>query len=289
MKVPDNSSIYSLIALDIDGTMIGEDRVVHAELTGAIARVQSFGAIVSIATGRTLVPALRVAEQAGAAGPVICFQGAMTFDQVTGSEIRHVRLDETVAAEATTALTSVVPEVMMFIGDDVWVEHRSEWTDGYSRRMGVEVRDTGSLLAMAGRRPTAIVGIGEPGVIGPLVDRLGKQLGDSALVTHSLPMFCEVEAPRAGKDNAVAHLAGKIGVDRSCVVAVGDGTGDRSMIEWAGLGVAVEDGHAAAIAAADMVIPGPDRLGLVEFLESLADSGRIGPPRPADTRKKGSQ
>ena len=48
----DDDSIYSLIALDIDGTMIGEDRIVHADLIAAIGRVQSLGAVVSIATGR---------------------------------------------------------------------------------------------------------------------------------------------------------------------------------------------------------------------------------------------
>ncbi len=276
-----DAPIYSLIALDIDGTMIGEDRLVHSGLAGAIARVQSLGAVVSIATGRTLAPAMRVAGQAGATGPVICFQGAMTFDQATQSEIRHVRLDRPVAVEAILALTATVPEVMMFVGDDVWVEQRSEWTDGYSQRMGVVVRDTSSLEAMADRRPTAVVGVGEPGVIGPLVERLHRQFGDSALVTHSLPMFCEVEASGAGKDNAVAHLASTIGVGRSGVIAVGDGKGDQSMIGWAGLGVAIENGHPDAVAVADVVIAGPERSGLAEFLETLADSGKIGPANQA--------
>ena len=274
----DDGSIYSLIALDIDGTMVGEDRIVNPDLVEAISRVQSLGAIVSIATGRTLAPAMRVAGQAGAAGPVICFQGAMTFDQTTRSEIRHVRLDEQVAAEAISALTSTVPEVMMFVGDDVWVEQRSEWTNEYSQRMGVAIRDTGSLLAMAARRPTALVGVGDPDVVGPLVESMHVRLGGSALVTHSLPMFCEVEAIGAGKDNALQHLAAEIGVGQPGVVAVGDGKGDQSMIEWAGLGVAIENGHPGAIAAADLVIAPPGRSGLAEFLEALADSGKIGPP-----------
>ncbi|MDP6666592.1 MAG: HAD-IIB family hydrolase [Dehalococcoidia bacterium] len=274
-----------MIALDIDGTMIGEDRVIRPELVAAISRVQSLGAVVSIATGRTLAPALRVAEQAGAAGPVICFQGAMTFDQATRTEIRHVRLNEQTARLAISGLTSTVPEVMMFLGDDVWVEQRNEWTDGYGQRMGVTIRDTDSLLAMADRRPTAVVGVGEPDVVGPLVSSLHRRLEGLALVTHSLPMFCEVEAIGAGKDLAVAHLANRMGVDRTGVIAVGDGKGDQSMIAWAGLGVAVEHGHPDAISAADRVIAGPDRSGLAEFLESLADAGSIGPPRASKKRR----
>ena len=173
----------------------------------------------------------------------------------------------------------------MFVGDEVWVEKRSEWTDGYSKRMGVAIRDTSSLLKMADKRPTAVVGVGDPGIVGPLAEGLHKRLRGSALVTHSLPMFCEVEAIGAGKDNALQHLAAEIGVGQPGVVAVGDGKGDQSMIEWAGLGVAIENGHPGAIAAADLVIAEPGRSGLVEFLEALADSGKIGPPRPVGIHK----
>jgi Cof subfamily protein (haloacid dehalogenase superfamily) len=276
--VDDSSSIYSLVALDIDGTMIGEDRIVKPELIDAIARVQSFGTVVSIATGRTLTPAMRVSEEAGAAGPVICFQGAMTFDQVAETPLRHVQLEETIAVQAITALISVVPEVMMFLGDDVWVEKRSEWTDGYGLRMGVTVRDTDSLISMANRRPTAIVGVGDPEIVEPLVGKLESQLSRSALVTHSLPMFCEIEAIGAGKDLAIEHLAGTIGTDRSSVVAIGDGKGDQSMIEWAGLGIGVEGGHEDALAVADDVIAIPEQSGLTNFLEVMCDAGRFGPP-----------
>ena len=122
----DDSQIYSLIALDIDGTMIGEDRIVHPDLVGAIDRVQSLGATVSIATGRALAPAARVAREAGVTGPVICFQGAMTFDGSTRSEIRHVRLDEGIAAAAILALTSVVHEVRTVLVADGWWEERTE-------------------------------------------------------------------------------------------------------------------------------------------------------------------
>jgi Cof subfamily protein (haloacid dehalogenase superfamily) len=269
---------YSLVALDIDGTMIGEDRQIKPELVQAIIRVQSAGAVVSVSTGRTLKPALRIAEEARAAGPVICFQGAMTYDQVTKTTIRHERLDQDVATQAITSLLKVVPEVMMFLGDDVWVEKRSDWTTSYGERMGIAIRDIDSLISMADKKPTAIVGVGEPAIVEPLVVTLHSQMNGSALVTHSLPMFCEVEAIGAGKDLAVAHLANLLSINRDGVIAIGDGKGDQSMIEWAGLGVAIEDGHPDAISSADQVIAIPEHSGLVNFLNDLINAGKFGPP-----------
>ena len=268
---------YSLVALDIDGTMIGEDRLIKPELVEAIQRVQNTGAMVSVSTGRTFKPALRIAEQAGTAGPVICFQGAMTYDQLTKKTIRHERLDQDVTSKAIIALVSVVPEVMMFLGDDVWVEKRSEWTNAYGERMGIAIRDTDSLISMSDKKPTAIVGVGEPSIVEPLVGKLHSQLNGSALVTHSLPMFCEVEAIGAGKDLAVEHLANLLDIDRDGVVAVGDGKGDQSMIEWAGLGVAIEGGHPDVIRSADQVIGIPEQSGLVNFLNDLLNTGKFGP------------
>ncbi|MDG0865986.1 HAD-IIB family hydrolase [Candidatus Lucifugimonas marina] len=272
-----DDSIYSLIALDIDGTMIGDDREVKPELVKAIARVKETGAVVSVSTGRTLTPALKIARESGASGPVICFQGAMTFDQVTKSALRHERLEADLAIRAIEGLKSSVPEVMMFLGDDVWVEKRSDWTDGYGQRMGVDIRDTDSLLNMADQLPTAIVGVGEPDVVGPLVLQLHKQMNGSALVTHSLPMFCEVEAIGAGKDLAVEHLANSLNISQDQVIAVGDGKGDQSMIKWAGLGVGIAGGHPDVLAISDRIIATPEERGLTHLLEELLEDGKLGP------------
>jgi hydroxymethylpyrimidine pyrophosphatase-like HAD family hydrolase len=91
-------------------------------------------------------------------------------------------------------------------------------------------------------------------------------------------MFCEIQSIGAGKDLAVAHLARSLGVDRTDVIAVGDGKGDQSMIEWAGLGVAIEGGHDDAIQSSDQLIGSPENSGLTQFLGALAAGDRFGPP-----------
>ncbi len=264
-----------MIARDIDGTMIGEDRVIKPDLVNAIGRIQARGAIVSIATGRPRNPALAVAEQSGSLGPVICFQGAMTFDQARHKILRHVSLDQNVAIKAIRELLANLSEVMMFLGDDVWVQCRSEWTLNYGERMGLNIREIEHLESLSGNGPTAIVGVGQPEVVGQVAANMRCRLRKAALVTHSLPMLCEIEAIGAGKDLAIAHLAETKGIASANVIAVGDGKGDQSMIEWAGLGVAVTDGHPDTVRVADMVIEAPEQSGLAHFLERLCDQGKI--------------
>ena len=204
-------------------------------------------------------------------------------DQVAKKAVRHERLEAKLAVQAIEGLKSTVPEVMMFLGNDVWVERRSEWTEAYGQRMGVQIRDTDSLLGMADQLPTAIVGVGEPEIVGPLVNRLSDEMNGTALVTHSLPMFCEVEALGAGKDLAVEHLATSLKIPRDQVIAVGDGKGDQPMIEWAGLGVGIEGGHPDVVSNADHLIAIPEERGLTNFLEQLLEAGKLGPPGPNPT------
>ena len=57
------------------------------------------------------------------------------------------------------------------------------------------------------------------------------------------------------------------------MVAIGDGRNDRPMLEWAGLGVAVENAVPEVRDAADMVVPGPGRGGIRLLVDRLLADG----------------
>jgi hydroxymethylpyrimidine pyrophosphatase-like HAD family hydrolase len=86
----------------------------------------------------------------------------------------------------------------------------------------------------------------------------------------------EVHHAAADKRTALAALCARLGVPASAVVACGDGPGDAGMLRWAGLGIAVAEGHAAALAAADVVVAHAELGGL---LSSLAGAS---PNAPGD-------
>ena len=102
-------------------------------------------------------------------------------------------------------------------------------------------------------------------------------LGKSAEVTHSLPHFCEVGSPRAGKVRALHWLADRHGIDASHFITFGDGLGDLEMVRWAGRGYAVGDAHPEVMASAYQHIAGPDSEGVAEALEQLSSSGMLLP------------
>ena len=107
---------------------------------------------------------------------------------------------------------------------------------------------------------------------------IALMLGESAEVTHSLPHFCEVGSPRAGKVRALHWLADRNGLGPSDFITFGDGLGDLEMVRWAGRGYAVGDAHPEVMASAYRHIPGPDSEGVAEELEWLSGNGMLRVP-----------
>ena len=65
-----------LLALDLDGTILGPDRVISPRVRHAIEEAQRAGVIVTIATGRMYRSAVPFAWALGLTAPIVCYQGA---------------------------------------------------------------------------------------------------------------------------------------------------------------------------------------------------------------------
>ena len=74
---------------------------------------------------------------------------------------------------------------------------------------------------------------------------------------------------RVSKAAALRSLAASLGLSMDEVVAVGDGLNDRDMIEAAGFGVAMANGHPETKKAADYVTLSNDEDGLADLIEKV--------------------
>ena len=267
----DGALSYRVVALDIDGTIVGPDLVLSPRLRAAVTAAQAAGAIVLLATGRILSSALKFSRALDVRGPLVCCQGAITADPSTGEVRRHARMDAGLAGEALGMLNGGSAQVSMLLDDEIYVETRSEWADGYARRMEQELRVVDSLIEAAVGGPTLILAVDEPSATGLRAERLARHFGERALVTHSIPTFCEVASPDAGKLNALEAVLDGLGASPEQVVAFGDGAGDVEMLKWAGLGIAVGDAHPAAMMSADRAVAGAECDGVAKALEDLLE------------------
>ena len=76
------------------------------------------------------------------------------------------------------------------------------------------------------------------------------------------------------KASALEALTARLGLDASHVLAVGDGSNDVEMLQWAGTGVAMGSAPQWVRERADMVTEPVWREGCAAVLDALVERGR---------------
>ena len=167
-------------------------------------------------------------------------------------------------------------EVMAYHEDDVYVSRMTRFADGYRDRNGINVEIVDDLRDIADWSLTRLLAVAEEETVAELNAHLRRTQAGELYVTRSLPHFCEILNPAGGKEKALSWICQCLGIERSEVLAFGNGYNDVPMLEWAGLGVAVGDGVDEAKQAADLLAPGIKEDGVAQMLESMLEAGQIG-------------
>lgn len=265
-----------MLALDVDGTIALRDYTVPDAIKAAIQEAMATDVIVSLVTGRIRASALRYAEECDVNGPTISHQGAVTTAPDGVTDLHIERLEPQTAGSALSLIREAGAQVSVFADDEIWVEEETDWAAQYAVRMKKELQMNRPLDAVVMDGPIVVMGVDGPERITDLVGTLRSDLGNSATVTRSLPHFCEVTSPNANKAHSLARVCSDYGISADEVIAIGDGAGDASMIEWAGLGVACGDAHLEAAQAADLHIAGPEADGVAHLIHDLLNQGNLG-------------
>ena len=267
---------FRLVALDIDGTIRSQEHGISDRTRAAIEAVGRAGAVITVATGRMFRSALASTEGLNLTSPIVSFQGAHVADPGTGEVLWHRPLTPDMVLEALEALEGWGSEIVASIGDEAYVNMMTPWAAGYNERNQGRIHVMDDLSSVADMSPSRLFAVGEPSDIAVLESRLQKTFGSRLHITRSLPTFCEILHPEAGKHNALQWLCDRLGIARSQTVAFGNGYNDVDMLRWAGLGVAVGDALPEVLEAADMVAPPLDEDGAAQVLERMIEEGRIG-------------
>jgi Cof subfamily protein (haloacid dehalogenase superfamily) len=260
---------YRLVALDLDGTVIGADLVVPDAVRRAVAAAQARGVHVTLATGRSFEAALPFARALAIHDPLICYQGALVRHPLTGEVSHHRPMPGPSAVEAVAALLAADIFVVACVGERLCIAGRRPELDFYLRfhPEGGEIVVAPDLAALAAATPpTKILFVAAPAVVARELAALAARFAGRLAVVRSHEHFGELTAPGVDKGVALAALARRLGVPREEVLAIGDQENDLPMLAWAGLGLAIGNAVPAVRQAAAAVLPTVGEAGVAEGL-----------------------
>lgn len=275
---------YKLIAFDLDGTILDDDKRIPPDNLRALEAAAAQGVIIVTATGRILdgipdeikaLPFIRY---------FVTINGAYVYDRVLDAAAFRAEIPLELALR-TYEYAADFPVLYDCYQDDMgWMdrsmlERAPEYFTTEPRMLELlnqlrrPVGNLPQLLRERGRSVQKIQMYFTQEDM-PLRQRLLDEmpgLFPELLVFSSVKNNIELNSVASGKDKALAALCESLGFTMESVVAFGDGSNDCGMLRAAGLGIAMANADPEVLAAADAVTASNNEAGLAQMIWKLLD------------------
>lgn len=264
MRVPETPP-YRLLACDLDGTLIGDDTTIPPPVQRALAAAQARGVHVTLATGRSFPATLPFARQLDITLPLVCYQGGLIKYPLSGELLYQATMERSLVLQVLELAQARDWHTVIYVGDDVYLQEFQRPRSFYDNLLGSNsclVDDLVEVVRESGPEPAKFIIVADKveadriqAELSTLFAPPGRPLDQHMVVVRSHDFFVEGNPLGVNKGDALRRLAEHVGVPQAQVMAIGNQENDVSMISWAGLGVAMGSGSAAARAAADWIAP----------------------------------
>lgn len=267
--------MIKLIALDLDGTLVNESLEISARTLDVLRRVEAEkGVKVVLATGRMFPSAIPFARTLGVTSPLIAYQGAMIRDirESLADVLSHpILFHRPIELEITRKIIDIVQEqdlhANIYINDRLYTTRFNPNSTYYQKISGVVPQQADDLLAILTEAPSKIM------IIDDACDRLVSHLREAFPATLSICKsrynFCEIVDASVSKWQAIQHLMQEWDIRPEEVMAIGDQENDLSMLEGAGIGVAMGNAPDNVKERANYVTESIDHDGAARAIEKF--------------------
>lgn len=245
--------------LDLDGTLLTDDKQIPEGNREAIYRMLEQGHSVIIATGRPLVSAVLQAEKLGLTSRgcyIIAFNGGTLYDSFEKKVIYRSTIPLEIVTKVFAEANKRGIHIQTYRDDKVVVEPAGDddIVRQYCSKIIVE-HEVIPDIRMLDEEPVKmlIIDMNDPAPLEEFRQWVASW-GDDVLDTFfSNDQYVEIVSKGLNKGNALLQMAEILGVDRENTISAGDAGNDLQMIEAAGLGCAMSNATDEIKAAAGYI------------------------------------
>ena len=255
------------VAVDLDGTVLIEDRGISERTIAAFAELKKRGLVPLVATGRPRRSTLRWASLLGVVSGLVCHNGAVVYD-ATASVLAETTIPEKTARALVLFARGIPTHFHGFAGDEWLYETVHEGTARYEHRSGFAGRRVEWALVPELRFHKAMF-VATEGEAPEIASKLRAEFGDDLEVYPTGSGFVEVVAPGIGKGKSLAILVESLGGRMDEVLAFGDAWNDEDLLVRAGIGVAMGNAPKALRDKIGTLAPAARDDGVAVWLEDF--------------------
>lgn len=270
------------IVLDIDGTLLNDEKVITQRTKDKLMLAQKQGIKVVLASGRPtrgILPLAKELELDRYEGFLVSYNGSQVYDVKKEEILFEQALSPALANEILDFLSAwdVAPmidiEEYMYV-KDAYFDIKYELTTGAKSIVQYEVRggnfkvcEVDNFKEIVKNPVNKILVGGNPSYLKKHFDEMQAPFKDTTTTAFSAPFYFEYTDRGVDKASALEEIFPRMGISAEDAMAFGDSQNDRSLIQYAGLGVAMGNAVPEILELADATTTTNNEEGIAVFLD----------------------
>ena len=261
---------FKLIALDLDGTLNNDNRVITEKTKDALLKAQKSGTRIVLASGRPssgFEMEIRELELMKYHGLTISYNGGLVRDVETEQTIYEKTIPNSLAKEFLRFVEDFPVTPIVDDGKFIYTNTPDGFQVQYeSSANHLMIKEVDNISDSIDFPPVKILLASPEETLRPNIEKIKNPYRENLNFLLSTPFYLEVTMPGISKSHTLNHICQKYGILREEVIAFGDGENDISMLEFAGTGVAMGNGCEAIKKIADEITLSNNEDGIAHTL-----------------------
>lgn len=262
-----------LIALDIDGTLTNGKKEITPATLDKLIEIQKLGHIVAIASGRPICGIRRIAEilrldEFG--GYVLPFNGGRIVNYQTKEIVYQAVLDNEIVKEIYDYACSEQAGMVTYENDYAIIGTPiDEYLDLEVKLNFLKIKQLNDFKGYLNFPLNKCLLTAENEKAAQIEQKLKEKYADKINVFRSEPFFVEIMPPNVDKATSLGRLHTMLDMKVDDLIACGDGYNDLTMIQYAGVGVAMANAQQIVKDNADYITLSNEEDGLVPVIDKF--------------------
>lgn len=290
--------MYKLIAVDLDGTMLNSYGEVTENTKRVIRNTIKKGTDVVIASGRSIDSIKNIAENVGCSNYMIAGNGAVIYDRKKDQILYEKYIPKSKALDIIRICEqnsifynvytnkSIIADSLRY---NVLYYYKENLKKEDSKKTNITLVENIEkyILDMQDEKIMKIFICDGTKVVFNSIMKKFENMNDIDILdvshmsrkvikkgTYEVPIeyyYTEISMKDVDKWYAIEHLINKIGINKQEVIAIGDNTNDKMMIQEAGLGIIMKGSTPQITEVADYVTDDNNNEGVAKAIEKFVN------------------
>ena len=262
-----------ILVLDIDGTLTNSKKEITENTKNGLKNIMERGHVVMLASGRPTPGMKKYAEELELekyGGYLLSFNGGKIIKCKTGEIVFQKTLPAHILSTLYKFATDNDCGLVTYLGDTVILGTRSdEYIELEAGINGMPIRPVDNMVEFVDFDMNKCLMTASVDRAPALEKKLQELIGDVASVYRSEPFFIEIMPKGVDKAASLDRMLCTVGLKRENAICCGDGFNDMTMIQYAGVGVAMENAQEKVKEVADYITKSNDEDGIVTVIDKF--------------------